>query len=227
MKFQLLKGHRKHLEIHDTVVAALDRDQAAHHIGQHGASNPALHAGECVFLVAGCHICNRDFQFPLHGMTSISLVGFQDVQHITGCPEFLFNGVYKSGQLGFDFFPALLNDLVRSFLLFEVNCHRQKHNDRRKDRENQKGRDNQQSNQPSLYPGRRNIGFRGHFNFSGFQLRLQLLPLIVVQMYQWRKPRRHIEQDSVDAAFLGLPSARYGQNRLCACGSRQPEQPGQ
>ena len=28
------------------------------------------------------------------------------------------------------------------------------------------------------------IGFRGHFNFSGFQLRLQLLPLIVVQMYQ-------------------------------------------
>ena len=135
-------------------------------------------------------------------MTGISLVGFQDVQHITGCPEFLFNGVYKSGQLGFDFFPALLNDLVRSFLFFEVNCHRQKHNDRRKDRENQKSRDNQQSNQPSLYPGRRNIGFRGHFNFSGFQLRLQLLPLIVVQMYQWRKPRRHIEQDSVDAAFL-------------------------
>ena len=76
-------------------------------------SNPALHAGECVFLVAGCHIRNRDFQFPLHGMTGISLVGFQDVQHITGCPEFLFNGVYKSGQLGFDFFPALLNDLVR------------------------------------------------------------------------------------------------------------------
>ena len=137
-------------------------------IGQHGTSNPALHSGKCVFFVAGCHICNRDFQFPLHGMTGISLVGFQDIQHITGCPEFLFNGVYKSGQLGLDFFPALLNDLVRSFLLFEINCHRQKHNDRSKDRENQKGRDNQQSNQPSLYPGRRNIGFRGHFNFSGF-----------------------------------------------------------
>ena len=135
-------------------------------------------------------------------MTSVSLVGFQDVQHITGCPEFLFNGVYKSGQLGFDFFPALLNDLVRSFLLFEVNCHRQKHNDRRKDRENQKGRNYQQSNQTSLYPGRRNIGFRGHFNFGGFQLCLQLLPLIAVQMYQRREPCGHIEQDSIDAAFL-------------------------
>ena len=160
-------------------------------------------------------------------MTGISLVGFQDVQHITGCPEFLFNGVYKSGQLGFDSFPALLNDLVRSFLFFEVNCHRQKHNDRRKDRENQKGRNYQQSNQTSLYPGRRNIGFRGHFNFGGFQLCLQLLPLIAVQMYQRREPCSHIEQDSVDAAFLGLPSTRYGQNRLCACGSRQPEQSGQ
>lgn len=70
------------------------------------------------------------------------------------------------------------------------------------DRENQKGRNYQQSNQTSLYPGRRNIGFRGHFNFGGFQLCLQLLPLIAVQMYQRREPCGHIEQDSIDAAFL-------------------------
>jgi hypothetical protein len=51
------------------------------------------------------------------------LCRIQDVQHITDARSSV-QMVLQSGQLGIDFSRAV-EHLVRSFLFFEVNCHRQ------------------------------------------------------------------------------------------------------
>ena len=63
-------------------------------------------ARQGVFLVAGGHIRNRDLQLPLHGVTGVVLVGFQDIQHITGGTKLLFHSIDKNGAVPFQFLPA-------------------------------------------------------------------------------------------------------------------------
>ena len=143
-------------------------------------------------------------------MTGVVLIGFQDIQHITGGTKLLLHGIDKTGQFRFNFFPPLLDNLIRPFLFFEKNSHRQKKDHRRQDRKNQQGRDHQQPDQPALDPGRRHIGFRGHLNFGGFKLGFQLAPFIGVQPNQRRRLCRHVEQDSVHAVLFRLSPVRDG-----------------
>ena len=56
----------------------------------------------------------------------------------------------KTGQFCFDFLPPLLDDLIRPFLFFEKDGHRQKKDHRRQDRKDQQGRYYQQPDQPPL-----------------------------------------------------------------------------
>lgn len=96
------------------------------------------------FLVAGGHIRNCDLQLPFHGVTGVVLIGFQNVQHITRGTKLLLHGIDKTGQFCFDFLPPLLDDLIRPFLFFEKDGHRQKKDHRRQDRKDQQGRYYQQ-----------------------------------------------------------------------------------
>ena len=52
-------------------------------------------------------------------MTGVVLVGFQDVQHITGGTKLLLHGIDKTGQLRFNFFPPLLDDLIRPVMILD------------------------------------------------------------------------------------------------------------
>ena len=170
----------EHLEINAAVIAAQDTDEPSHDVGEHGRRQPALEANQCRFVRGGAHIRRQNIQLTGKIGTGVTLVVFQDRQHIAAGSQLLLHCGNKAGQLTFDLLAAFGDLFLRLAALLEVKQYRQQHHDGREQREDQQTRNDRQQRGGRLEDGIGQIDLRRHIHAGSTQRALHAVTLVLV-----------------------------------------------
>ena len=138
----------------------------------------------------------------------MTLVVFQDRQHIAAGSQLLLHCGNKAGQLTFDLLAAFGDLFLRLAALLEVKQYRQQHHDGREQRKDQQTRNDRQQRGGRLEDGIGQIDLRRHIHSGSTQRALHAVTLVLIHADEVGELDGPAKEEGVQRPhplFLGSP----------------------
>ena len=143
----------------------------------------------------------------------MTLVVFQDRQHIAAGSQLLLHCGNKAGQLTLDLLAAFCNHFICLTALLEVKQYRQQHHDGREQREDQQTRNDRQQRGGRLENGIGQVDLRRHIHAGSTQRALHAVTLVLIhtdEVGDLDGPAKEDRVQRLHPLFLGSPCGQEG-----------------
>ena len=172
----------------------------------------------------------------------MTLVVFQDRQHIAAGSQLLLHCGNKAGQLSLDLLAAFCNHFLCLAALLEVKQYRQQHHDGREQGEDQQTRNDRQQRGGGLEDGIGQIDLRRHIHAGSTQRAFHAVTLVLIhadEVGELDSPAKEEGSQRLHPLFLGSPcrqeclfcgetgqlqNIRQNEEQTCGNGHTEKEQ---